>query len=147
MAGDNENRTTRTRTDVPRDEWRNMLEMITKDFQGYDATIEILSPEDGDQPEAEHLPLAFVEYDPKDDAFIVGVVGTSLASRSCCGTSSATPSGSSLIRSVPKCRGRSTSSMPTAHRPSSPCTCGRNCRRLASARQRHDHTHRALPIG
>jgi hypothetical protein len=75
MAGDNQNPTTRTSTEVPRDEWRNMLETITKDFQGYDATIEILSPEDGDQPEAEHLPLAFIEYDPKDDAFIVGVGG------------------------------------------------------------------------
>jgi hypothetical protein len=75
MAGDSDKRVTRTRTDVSRSEWRTMLETITKDFAGYDATIEILSPEDGDQTEAERLPLAFVEYDPKDDAFIVGVGG------------------------------------------------------------------------
>jgi hypothetical protein len=74
MASDTGKRTL-TRTETPRDEWRDLLETITSDFQGYDVTIEILSPELGDQPEAEKLPLAYVEYDPKDDVFIVGVGG------------------------------------------------------------------------
>ncbi|MCU1498344.1 MAG: hypothetical protein JWM47_2297 [Acidimicrobiales bacterium] len=77
MASDTAKRTTLTRTDLARSEWRTLMEAITQDFQGSDVTIEILTPDLGDQPEAEKLPLAYVEYDHNDDVFIVALGGLS----------------------------------------------------------------------
>jgi hypothetical protein len=63
------------RTDLPRDQWRGFLENLTKDFEGYDVTIEVVDREYGDDLEVERLPLNVVEYDNKDDVFVVAVGG------------------------------------------------------------------------
>jgi hypothetical protein len=63
------------RTDLPRDQWRGFFENLTKDFEGYDVSIEVVDREYGDELEAERLPLAVLEYDDRDDAFIVAVGG------------------------------------------------------------------------
>ncbi|HZQ29095.1 MAG TPA: DUF5335 family protein [Acidimicrobiales bacterium] len=61
--------------ELARDDWRPFFETLTKEFQGHDATIEILSRDYGDQVEAEHLPFASITYDDKDDVVIVAVGG------------------------------------------------------------------------
>jgi hypothetical protein len=62
---------------VQRTEWRELLERLTKEHQGASVAIEVIDRDSGDGYEAEKIPLAFVEYDPKDDVFILGVGGTS----------------------------------------------------------------------
>jgi hypothetical protein len=61
----------------PRDTWRAQLDDLTEQFAGGSVTIELLDREFGDEEEAERLPLAFIEYDPKDDVVIVAVGGRS----------------------------------------------------------------------
>jgi hypothetical protein len=63
------------REELPRQAWHDFFELLTKDHEGSEITIEIPSPEFGDQFEAEAMPLAYLEYDQKDDVFIVGVGG------------------------------------------------------------------------
>lgn len=63
------------RHDLPRSEWRRLLDDLTTTYARDDVTIELLTEDYGDQLEAERLPLSFLEYDPKDDAVIVGVGG------------------------------------------------------------------------
>jgi hypothetical protein len=63
------------RHELPRAEWRPFFETLTKDYQGADVTVEVLSREYGDQVEIERLPFAYLEYDHKDDAFSVAVGG------------------------------------------------------------------------
>jgi hypothetical protein len=60
---------------LPRDEWRRFFETVLKDWEGTDVTVEVVDRSFGDQFEAERLPLAYLGYDDKDDAFIVGVGG------------------------------------------------------------------------
>ena len=61
----------------PRDTWRAQLDDLTEQFAGGSVTIEVLDREFGDEEEAQRLPLAFIEYDPKDDVVIVAVGGES----------------------------------------------------------------------
>jgi Family of unknown function (DUF5335) len=61
--------------ELPRDEWKSLLEDMTKEHEGNDAAIELLDQQIGDESEVQRLPLAFVEYDPKDDVVVVGVGG------------------------------------------------------------------------
>lgn len=63
------------REELPRPAWRDALELLTKEHEGNDVTIEILSRDLGDQVETQRLPLNYIEYDHKDDALIVGVGG------------------------------------------------------------------------
>ncbi|GGK66818.1 hypothetical protein Sme01_10290 [Sphaerisporangium melleum] len=63
------------RTDLPRGEWREFFDAMTRDYEGVEVTVEVLSSELGDQMEAERSPLAYLEYDPKDDQFAVGLGG------------------------------------------------------------------------
>lgn len=56
-------------------EWRELFDGLTKEYEGSEVTIEVLSEDFGDDYEAERLPLAYLEYDPKDDMFVVGVGG------------------------------------------------------------------------
>jgi hypothetical protein len=63
------------RADLPRPAWRDFFELLTKEHEGDDVTIEVVSLDFGDQLEAEKLPLAYIEYDDKDDVFIVAVGG------------------------------------------------------------------------
>lgn len=63
--------------ELPRPAWRDFLESVTKEHDTDDVTIEVLSNEFGDQQEAERIPLAYIEYDDRDDAVIVGVGGRS----------------------------------------------------------------------
>jgi hypothetical protein len=61
---------------VPRAEWHDALEELTRAAQGYEVTIEVLDREFGDEAEIQRLPLAYLEYDHKDDAVIVAVGGS-----------------------------------------------------------------------
>ncbi|RCG29459.1 hypothetical protein DQ384_20690 [Sphaerisporangium album] len=63
------------RPELPRDRWREFFDAMTRDYEGADVTIEELRKDFGDLYEAERLPLAYLEYDPKDDQFSVGVGG------------------------------------------------------------------------
>ena len=63
------------RHEIPREEWSGFFEGVTKEHAGQDVTIEVLAREFGDGHEARRLPLAYVEYDPKDDEVSVAVGG------------------------------------------------------------------------
>jgi Family of unknown function (DUF5335) len=61
--------------ELTRSEWQLRLEQLTKERKGHQVAIELLDQDFGDETEAEMLPLAFVEFDPKDDVVIVGLGG------------------------------------------------------------------------
>ncbi|GAA3136978.1 DUF5335 family protein [Streptosporangium carneum] len=63
------------RPEVPRERWRQFLDDVTRQYEGSDVTIEVLDSSFGDLTQTERLPLAYVEYDEKDDIFSVGVGG------------------------------------------------------------------------
>ncbi len=63
------------REELQQSQWKEVLDRLTSDHEGDDVTIEVLTTDYGDQYEAEWMPLAFIEYDPKDDEFIVAVGG------------------------------------------------------------------------
>ena len=62
-------------TEVAPAEWRKFFERLSDDLGGDDVTIEVLTEEYGDQYEAEKLPFDFLDYDDKNDVFIVAVGG------------------------------------------------------------------------
>jgi hypothetical protein len=64
-------------TTLNRSEWKNALDQLTVDHDGELVTIEVLDPLVGHQHEAERLPFAYINYDPKDDVVIVAVGGRS----------------------------------------------------------------------
>ena len=64
-----------TGPELPREQWQQFFDKLTHDYENFDVTIEVLSRDLGDQVEAERLPLAYLAYDEKDDAFIVAVGG------------------------------------------------------------------------
>jgi hypothetical protein len=61
--------------ELPRDETHRLLQELTKEHEGDEVTIELLDQEFGDESEVERLPLAYVDYDPKDDMVVVAVGG------------------------------------------------------------------------
>jgi Family of unknown function (DUF5335) len=61
--------------DLPRSGWESRLEELNKQHEGHDLAIELLDREIGDETEAVMLPVASIEYDPKDDVVIVAVGG------------------------------------------------------------------------
>jgi hypothetical protein len=61
--------------ELERDDWRPFFDTLTKEFQGYDVSIEVLSQDYGDQVEAEKLPFTSIAYDDKDDVVIIAVGG------------------------------------------------------------------------
>ena len=63
------------RPELPREEWRRFMDAMTRQYEGWEVTIEVLSDELGDLTQAERLPLAYLEYDDKDDIFSVAVGG------------------------------------------------------------------------
>ncbi|MET8145991.1 DUF5335 family protein [Sphaerisporangium sp. NPDC005288] len=65
------------RPDLPRGEWREFFDAMTRDYEGVEVTVEVVSRDLGDLIEAERSPLAYLEYDPKDDEFAVGLGGPS----------------------------------------------------------------------
>jgi hypothetical protein len=62
---------------LDRTEWQNALDKLTAEHEGEHVTIELLDPEVGHQHEADRLPFAYINYDPKDDVVIVAVGGRS----------------------------------------------------------------------
>jgi hypothetical protein len=48
---------------------------MTAEHQADEVTIEVVDPTLGPSQEAERLPLAYIEYDPKDDVVVVAVGG------------------------------------------------------------------------
>jgi hypothetical protein len=69
------NAATSAREELPRSAWHETLEYLTKDYQGDDLTIEVVGVEYGDQFETEKLPFSYIEYDHKDDVFLVAIGG------------------------------------------------------------------------
>jgi Family of unknown function (DUF5335) len=61
--------------ELPRSEWQAWLEELTKERGGHEVAIELLDRDFGDEAQVEMLPLAYVEFDPKDDVVIVAVGG------------------------------------------------------------------------
>ena len=61
--------------EINRAAWKNALQALTEEHEGYLATIEVTELDLGDQLEAEQIPFSYVEYDPHDDAVSVGVGG------------------------------------------------------------------------
>ena len=61
--------------EFPREETHRLLEELTKEHEGDEVTIELLDQEFGDASEVERLPLAYIDYDPKDDVVVVAVGG------------------------------------------------------------------------
>ena len=58
-----------------RQEWREFLDVVTRELEGEPVTIEVVTAELGSRVEADQLPLAMVNYDDKDEVFIVSVRG------------------------------------------------------------------------
>lgn len=63
--------------EIPRAAWQEALELLTKEHEGYEVTIELVGEEVGDQEEATGLPLNAIGYDRKDDVIVVAVGGHS----------------------------------------------------------------------
>ena len=63
------------RHEIPQEEWSGFFEEVTTNHAGQEVTIEVLDREYGDGYEAQRLPLAYVEYDPKGDEMSVAVGG------------------------------------------------------------------------
>jgi hypothetical protein len=61
--------------EIPKAEWETVLNQVTNAHQGEYVTLELLSEDFGDEYEAEQIPFAYIEYDPKDDQINVGVGG------------------------------------------------------------------------
>jgi hypothetical protein len=62
------------KSELERSAWRHFFDLLTKEHEGWQVTVEVTSVDIGDQVQAEKLPFAFMEYD-KDDDVIVGVGG------------------------------------------------------------------------
>ena len=60
---------------LQRSRWQAHLDELTRQHEGHDVTIELLDQQFGDEAQVEKLPLAYVEFDPKDDVVIVAVGG------------------------------------------------------------------------
>jgi hypothetical protein len=69
--------TTQETEEITRSAWHDALELITKEHEGDEVTIELVRNDLGDQREAVALPLNYLEYDRKDDVVVVGVGGHS----------------------------------------------------------------------
>jgi uncharacterized protein DUF5335 len=62
--------------DLSKAEWREFFDRVSKALgRGNAAEVEVMSPNLGDQIEAEWVPLLGLSYDPKDDAFDVMLEG------------------------------------------------------------------------
>jgi hypothetical protein len=57
----------------PKEAWRGTLDEITRAHRGEVVTVEVVGRQVGDQVEVDALPLAYLEYDNKDDVVIVAV--------------------------------------------------------------------------
>jgi hypothetical protein len=62
-----------------RDTWAGALDQLTLDHKDEHATIEVVDAEAGYETEAQRLPFAYLDYDPKDDVVIVAVGGATRA--------------------------------------------------------------------
>lgn len=61
--------------EVPPSSWYDSLESLTKEHEGDEVTIEVLTADLGDQFEAEKVPFAYLEYDRHGDTLNVAVGG------------------------------------------------------------------------
>ncbi|RMF13048.1 MAG: hypothetical protein D6757_08665 [Alphaproteobacteria bacterium] len=64
----------RTR-EIPRSEWREYFDRISKSLEGKLAEVEVAALTLGDQVEAEWVPIHGIVYDHKDDIFEVALEG------------------------------------------------------------------------
>jgi hypothetical protein len=66
---------TQSSEEVPSPSWHDSLEFLTKEHEGDEVTIEVLTADLGDQYEAEKVPFAYIEYDMHDETLNVAVGG------------------------------------------------------------------------
>jgi hypothetical protein len=69
----------------------NALDQLTADHEGQHVTIELLDPSVGYQHEAERLPFAYINFDPKDDVIVIAVGGKSRCLSLLSGSGTAVP--------------------------------------------------------
>ena len=69
--------TTQQREEIPRATWHDALDLVTKEHEGDEVTIELVDESLGDQEEAVKLPLNSVQYDRKDDVVVIALGGHS----------------------------------------------------------------------
>jgi hypothetical protein len=62
---------------IERKEWAPVLDRFTREHAGDQVTIELLDPTYGDLDQAQRLPFAYANFDPRDDVVVVAVGGTS----------------------------------------------------------------------
>ena len=67
--------TTQQRHEIPRPEWSELFEAVTKTHAGHDVMVEVLDRELGDGREAQGLPLAYIEYDDDHGEIAMAVGG------------------------------------------------------------------------
>src|SRR5581483_565984 len=60
---------------IPKEQWREFCDRLTKDLTGLSAEVEIDSLDLGGQIEARSLPVLGIAYDPKDDLFEIALEG------------------------------------------------------------------------
>ncbi len=58
-----------------RTEWTRLADRLSAEYAGYDATIEVLASDIGDNPMVERMPFDHVTYDHEDDVLVVAVGG------------------------------------------------------------------------
>ena len=63
---------------IERARWTEYLDKLTRDAEGYPATIEVMAADLGDQTEARRVPLRELAFDPKE-GISVAVGGTTAA--------------------------------------------------------------------
>lgn len=69
---------TANRTELARDRWHDFFEQLSREFEGWDVTLEVLDQvwsEELAALEAQRLPLSYIEYDDKDDVLVIAVGG------------------------------------------------------------------------
>jgi hypothetical protein len=60
-----------------RAQWVRTLDQLTRDHEGDPVVIEVLDQTYGDNEQAERVPFAYANYDPRDDVVVIAVGGRS----------------------------------------------------------------------
>lgn len=60
-----------------RAQWVRALDQLTRDHEGDPVVIEVLDQTYGDNEQAERVPFAYANYDPRDDVVVIAVGGRS----------------------------------------------------------------------
>lgn len=67
-----------TTQELDADRWHEYFDSLTPSIEGMLATIEVMDAQEGDQIDAERIPVQAISYDPRDDVLEVAVGGRGL---------------------------------------------------------------------